>query len=79
MGFPLHWPFEPVSLCPTCGVAWVYIGGTRVGRFVLTAASVHRRSVMMLPAFGSARTGKVVLRVSSAGKTVQIDGLVVVH
>ena len=65
--------------CPTCGVAWVYIGGTRVGRFVLTAASVHRRSVMMLPAFGSARTGKVVLRVSSAGKTVQIDGLVVVH
>ncbi|HWU23350.1 MAG TPA: hypothetical protein VN088_17555 [Nocardioides sp.] len=61
--------------CPTCGVVGVYVGGVRVARIDLHAATSARR-VIAVPAF-SLRTATVSVKVLSSGRTVQVDALAV--
>lgn len=65
--------------CASCGTVGVYVGATKVGTVRLAAATTRHRQVVLLPAFASARTGTVSLRILSSGKPVRIDGLVVVR
>jgi hypothetical protein len=62
--------------CPTCGSVALYVGATRV-RTVSLARSTTARIVVVLPAFSTARTGIVRLVVTSHGKPVRIDGVLI--
>lgn len=60
--------------CATCGTVDVLIGGVRVGGLNLASATTVNRRVFTL-GFTAARTGTVVLKVTSSGKPVVLDGL----
>ncbi|WP_405069692.1 hypothetical protein OG558_08350 [Kribbella sp. NBC_01510] len=60
--------------CPTCGSVRVYVNNVAVGTVSLYNAKLQYRAVIALPAFGY-RSGTVVVKVTSSGKLVQIDGL----
>jgi hypothetical protein len=62
--------------CPSCGSVDVYVGKHFAGSVSLQATSKRLRSVQMLPPF-SLRSRTVSLIVTSTGKRVQIDGLVI--
>ena len=60
--------------CPSCGVVGVYVAGVKIGEMNLKAATTGRK-VTMLPPFAMREGVKVVLKVLSTGKVVQIDAL----
>lgn len=60
--------------CATCGTVRVYVNNVSVGVVNLYAARTQYKAVIDLPAF-TYRTGTVVVKVTSTGKAVQIDGL----
>jgi hypothetical protein len=62
--------------CPTCGTVALYVNNQLIGKANLAATTTQRKAVVMLPRF-SYRTGTIVIKVLSAGKTVTIDGVVV--
>jgi hypothetical protein len=62
------------TTCPTCGTVDVLFNGVRVGRLNLAASTTTYKRVLTLPAF-TARSGTVVVKVTSSGKPVVIDGL----
>lgn len=62
--------------CPACGVVDVYMSGKRVARIDLTSQSFAPRSLILLPAFATRRTGTVtVIDASPNGTPVTIEGL----
>ena len=63
-----------VTKCASCGSLGVYVGSTQIATINLYAATTQRQVLVTLPPF-SYRTGTVVLRSLSTGKTVQVDGL----
>jgi hypothetical protein len=62
--------------CLTCGSVAIYVNNQLIGNANLAAKTTQRKAVVMLPPF-SYRTGTIVIRALSAGKTVTIDGVVV--
>jgi hypothetical protein len=60
--------------CATCGSVRVYVNNVSVGVISLYAARTQYKAVIALPAF-TFRSGTVVVKVTSSGKLVQIDGL----
>ncbi|HET7530535.1 MAG TPA: hypothetical protein VFJ98_06210 [Mycobacteriales bacterium] len=63
-----------VTKCPGCGTLAVYYGSKLVNNVGLGATRTQRQVVVTLPRL-TARTTKVVLKVASRSKSVQIDGL----
>lgn len=63
------------TTCARCGTVGVYVGSTLIGKVSLVSSTTQRHHLLMLPPF-SYRSGTVVLKVLTSGKTVQIDGLV---
>ena len=60
--------------CASCGIVGIYVGSTPIGKINLHAASTAYRQTLLLPKF-SYRTGTIVVKVLTSGKTIQIDGL----
>jgi hypothetical protein len=60
--------------CASCGSVRVYVNNVSIGVVSLYSARLQYRAVIALPAFAY-RTGTVVVKVTSSGKLVQIDGL----
>jgi hypothetical protein len=65
------------TTCPTCGTVAVYVGTTLIGTVNLAASTTHTRVIKLLAAGG--RTGTVTVKVTSSGRLVAIDGLVLSH
>jgi hypothetical protein len=63
--------------CSGCGSVAVYVGGVQRGTLALAASSTLRKQVLLLPRLASPASGAVVLKVTTTGKRVQLDGLVV--
>jgi hypothetical protein len=66
------------TVCPTCGVVAVQVGSTTIGNINLNASAIHHKQVLLLPQFAP-RTGTVTVKSVSSGKTIMIDGLVVIQ
>lgn len=62
--------------CPACGKVTVRHGGRLLGTVDLSARTVRNKRVFVLKTYNTPRLGKVVVRVVSGGKPVQIDGFV---
>jgi len=62
--------------CAGCGIVGIYVNGVLIGKINLYAASTAYRQTLLLPKF-SYRTGTVVVKVLTSGKTIQMDGLAV--
>jgi hypothetical protein len=62
------------TACATCGTVDVLVAGRKVGAVNFASRTTVNRKAFTLPAF-SVRNGTVVLKVTSTGKTVVIDGL----
>jgi hypothetical protein len=62
------------TTCPQCGSVNVYVGSHRVGTLDLHGSRTKHQVLKSLPAF-SVRSGTVKLTVTTTGKTVAIDGL----
>ena len=60
--------------CPTCGTVAAYVGSTYVGTIDLRAASTVRGAVVWLARTGTL-SGTLTLRVTSAGRLVEVDGV----
>lgn len=60
--------------CPSCGKVRIYSGSTLLATINLYRASTARETLIVLPRV-SLRSATVRLRVLTAGKSVQIDGL----
>jgi hypothetical protein len=60
--------------CPTCGTVGLYVNGVRKGAIRLQASGRQYRHLIVLPKFAYS-IGPTTLKVLSAGKIVQIDGL----
>ena len=65
--------------CAGCGTVGVYVGSVKVGTVGLSSTTTRHKQVLLLPAFASAKSGTVRLKVLSSGKPVRIDGLVVIR
>lgn len=63
--------------CATCGSVAVYVGTTKVGTINLASSVARSRALLLLPRFSTLRRGAVKLVVTSSGKLVRIDGVVV--
>jgi hypothetical protein len=61
--------------CASCGAVAIYVGTTQVGQINLSASTIQKEQVIILPPFAY-QTGTVSLKTLSSGKTVQIDGLI---
>jgi hypothetical protein len=61
---------------PGMGTVAIYVGTTQIGTISLSATTIHYRSLILLPPI-TYRTGTVRIKVISAGKPVQIDGIAV--
>jgi len=62
--------------CATCGIVGVYVAGKLIGKINLYSPMTKRQKLLLLPRFNS-RTGPIVVMVLTAGKSVQIDGLLI--
>ncbi|HEY8720918.1 choice-of-anchor D domain-containing protein [Pengzhenrongella sp.] len=62
------------TACRGCGTVDVYVGATRIGAVNLASTTTVNRKVFALPSF-SVRSGTVVLKVTSSGLPVIVDGL----
>jgi len=65
--------------CAGCGTVGVYVGSVKVGTIGLSATTTRHKQVLLLPAFASAKSGTVRLKVLSSGKPVRVDGLIVIR
>lgn len=63
------------TTCSACGAVDVYVGTSRVGRLSLVSSSTVLHRWLVLPAFSTARSGVITLRVASSGKLVRVDAL----
>jgi hypothetical protein len=63
--------------CPACGKVTVRHGGRLLGTVDLRSRTVRNKRVFVLKTYNTPRLGKVVVRVVSGGKPIQIDGFVV--
>jgi hypothetical protein len=61
--------------CSTCGTVGVYLGTTLVGSVNLAASTTQRAVQITVAQLTTLRSGTVTIKVTSSGKTVQIDGL----
>src|SRR5439155_8837579 len=66
------------TVCPTCGVVAIKVGSTTIGNISLQASAIQNQKVLFLPAFAP-QTGTVTVKSTSSGKTIKIDGLVVIR
>jgi len=62
--------------CATCGIVGIYVNGVLIGKINLYAASTTYRQTLLLPKF-SYRTGTVVVKVLTSGKTIHVDGITI--
>lgn len=62
------------TTCASCGSISVSIGGHRVGTINLHTSTTKHQALKTVPTFAT-RSGTVTLTVTSSGKTVAIDGL----
>jgi Tol biopolymer transport system component len=62
------------TTCRTCGTVDVLLGTTRIAAVNLYTATTVNKKVIPLPSF-TTRSGTVLIKVTSTGKTVLIDGL----
>jgi len=62
--------------CPACGKVTVRHGGRLLGTVDLRSRTVRNKRVFVLRTYARPRPGKVVVRVISGGKPVQIDGFI---
>ena len=62
------------TTCAKCGSVSVYVGAHQVGTISLHSSGAHHQVLKSLPTF-STRSGTVKLTVTTSGKTVAIDGL----
>jgi hypothetical protein len=62
------------TTCANCGTVRVAVGSRSVGTVNLHSSSTRRQVLKALPTF-SLRSGTVTLTVTSSGKTVAVDGL----
>lgn len=60
--------------CPSCGSVRVYVGTKLITTVSLKASTTTHRALILIAPFAN-RTGTVVLRVATSGKSVQVDGL----
>lgn len=60
--------------CASCGKVAVYSGSTLLGTINLYRSTTQRKAVIALPKVGY-RTANIRLKVTTSGKTIQIDGL----
>lgn len=66
------------STCSSCGSVKVSLNGTSLGTFSLTSSSITRKALISVKTFSEVQTGTVTIEVvSSTGKPVYLDGLVV--
>jgi hypothetical protein len=63
------------TTCPTCGSVNVLWNGTSLGVFPLTSTVTTKQVLVPLGAFATRETGTIVIRVTTSGKKVEIDGL----
>ena len=61
--------------CSSCGSIAIYVGSTKVGSYSLAKSGSGTRSVINVPRFSSAKSGKVKIVVAKSGKTVRLDGV----
>jgi calcineurin-like phosphoesterase family protein len=64
-----------VTRCPGCGTVRVYWKGSLLRTVQLGGGEVRRRQIVRLGAFDHVTRGSVLIRVTSVGKPVAIDGL----
>lgn len=64
-----------VSRCPSCGEIRVYWNGNLVRKVDLSSSKTAHRRVIALKSWPNAHSGKLVVKVVSAGKPVQIEGV----
>lgn len=64
-----------VTKCRVCGVLEVRFNGRRLKRIQLGTARMRRARVVEIGAFSQPRTGRLVIRVLSAGKPVIVEGV----
>jgi len=63
------------TTCPSCGTVRVYWGTTLLKTISLVSSTTVHRKVFTIAQFSAAKTGTVVIKVSTSGKAVLIDGL----
>ncbi|WP_395695401.1 hypothetical protein [Nocardioides sp.] len=63
------------STCPTCGAVDVMLGRTKVGHVSLVTRTSRSRQLLLLPTVPP-RTAPLTITVTTSGRTVQIDGVV---
>lgn len=63
------------ATCPRCGTVEVRHGGRLVGTVDLSSRKPRHKRVFTLPGYRGLRSGKVVVRVTSTGEPVRIDGI----
>ncbi|MFN8623439.1 MAG: lamin tail domain-containing protein [Chloroflexota bacterium] len=66
-----------VTRCPTCGSVKVLWNNVAIKTIALTAKKTTKRAIVPLPVRPSAETGVLTIVVTTTGKPVLIDGLVV--
>jgi hypothetical protein len=64
------------TTCAKCGSVNVYVGSHKVGTISLHSSTTHHQVLKLLPTF-STRSGTVQLKVTTSGKSVAVDGLLV--
>jgi hypothetical protein len=65
-----------VETCPTCGKIRITWRGAPAGTYNLAAGALHKRVLVMLPAFSASQHGRLVITaVSHGGRRVAIDGV----
>ena len=65
------------TTCPTCGSVKVYWNGTYIKTISLVSSTTVYRKVFSIKTWTSAHTGTLKIKVSSSGKRVIIDGVVI--
>ena len=65
-----------VTRCPGCGSVSVRLGQRSLGTFSLTAPTTQPRKLIPVATFGAVRSGTLRIRITSAGRPVRIDGVV---
>ena len=62
--------------CATCGTVGVYVDAKLIGEINLASSTTERQELVMLAPF-SARLGTITIKTLTAGKLVQVDGLLI--
>lgn len=65
------------TTCPRCGSVSVRLGRAWLGRVSLRSASVRHTRVLPVASFAGVRTGSLTVRVTTSGRPVPVDGVVI--